>query len=63
MGLDDGARSIHEADCPPFEPGTSLDRRFTAEHVYRNSGEYRVRVTLRHASRLLAVASVTVGLH
>ncbi len=59
---DDGARSIHESDCPPFEPGTGLDRHFTAEHVYNRSGEYSVRVTLRRASRLVAAASVTVGL-
>jgi hypothetical protein len=59
---DDGTRSVREADCPPFEPGATLERHFTADHVYRRSGNYSVRVTLRRASRPVAAASVNVGL-
>jgi hypothetical protein len=59
---DDGARSIHETDCPPFEPGATLERYFTADHIYSHSGNYNVRVTLRRASRSVAVASLSVGL-
>ena len=56
---DDGGKSVQEADCKPFEPGvTKIDRRFTAEHDYRNAGIYSVRVTLRRAER--AIASTTV---
>lgn len=57
----DGARSAHEADCPPFEPGVELDRRFTAEHGYRSAGTYTVKLTMRRASRRLAVATATVN--
>lgn len=59
----DGARSTHEADCAPFEPGTELERRFSARHVFRRAGEYEVKVTLRRAERTLAAASVRVTVH
>jgi hypothetical protein len=58
---DDGSRSAHGADCPPFAAGTALERRFTAEHAFRSAGTYTVKVTMRRASRVLAVASATVN--
>ena len=30
---DDGGKSLHEADCKPFEPGTKIERRFTTELI------------------------------
>ena len=59
----DGGRSAHEADCPPFQPGMEMERRHSASHAYRRSGEYSVRVTLRRVGRPLAVACtvVTIG--
>jgi hypothetical protein len=59
----DGARSAHEGDCPPFEPGMAMTRRHTASHAYRQPGEYSLRVTLRRAGRSLAAATtfVTIG--
>lgn len=42
---DDGGKSIRESDCPPFEPGSVLERRFTAEHAYRSAGVYNVKVS------------------
>jgi hypothetical protein len=58
---DDGGKSVHEADCTPFEPGTThIQRRFTAEHDYRRAGAYRVKATMRRAGRTLASANVTV---
>lgn len=59
----DGARSAHEGDCPPFEPGMAMARRHTASHAYRRPGEYSLRVTLRRAGRSLAAATtmVTIG--
>ena len=56
----DGARSAHEADCTPFEPGMKLDRLFTARHDYVAPGEYDVRVTVRRASRSVAAATARV---
>jgi hypothetical protein len=57
---DDGGKSGQESDCPPFEPGMEMDRRFTAEHAYRRAGVYQVTVKLKRADRSVAVASTTV---
>ena len=42
----DGDRSVSEADCDPWEPGTKIERRFVKRHVFQRAGRYRVRVTL-----------------
>ncbi len=55
---DDGGKSVHEADCPPFEPGTKIERRYTAEHEYKVSGYYDVKVTMRRGDRTLAVQAI-----
>ena len=60
---DDGGRSAHQADCPPFKAGTALERRFTAEHAYSRPGVYNVTVHMMRASRPLAAASATVTVH
>jgi len=57
---DDGAKSGHGQDCPPFQPGTELERRFTADHAYRRAGVYNVRVRLMRGGRAVAVASTTI---
>lgn len=57
----DGERSLHEADCAPFEPGTPLERRFSARHVFREAGEFEVRLTLWRANRSVAMATVHVS--
>ena len=57
----DGARSVRESDCPPYEPGRELERRFSAEHGYRQAGDYQVTVRLRRANRSVAEASARVA--
>jgi hypothetical protein len=58
---DDGGKSVHEADCPPFEAGvTKIQRRFTAEHDYRRAGVYRIKATMRRTGRNIAQANVSV---
>ena len=57
---DDGGKSGQESDCPPFQPGMELERRFTAEHAYRSAGVYQVTVRLKRADRSVAVASTTI---
>jgi hypothetical protein len=58
---DDGGKSVHEGDCPPFMAGaTKIERRFTAEHEYRRSGVYTIKVTMRRANRSLAASNVRV---
>jgi hypothetical protein len=58
---DDGGRSVQESDCPPLEPGVAFERRYTAQHAFRQAGNYNVKVSLRKANRLIAVASATVS--
>jgi hypothetical protein len=59
----DGTRSAYESDCAPFEPGVAFDRFFSGRHAYRSPGAYQVRLTLRRATRTVAVASVAVTVH
>ena len=59
----DGNLSSQESDCEPFQDGSTVERRFTARHAYRAAGNYSVRLTLRRASRTVAVASVPVVVH
>lgn len=58
---DDGGRSAHGQDCPAYQPGTPLQRRFTAEHAYRRAGVYNVRVMLVRSGKPLATASATIN--
>jgi PKD repeat protein len=57
---DDGGKSVHESDCAPYEAGTKIERRFTAEHEYKVAGNYNVKLTLRHAERSFAAQTVKV---
>jgi hypothetical protein len=57
---DDGGKSVKEGDCLPFETGTKIERRFTADHEYRRAGIYTIRVTMRKAGRALAAASIRI---
>lgn len=57
---DDGGKSTQESDCPPYAPGTRIERRFTAEHEFRKAGNYNVKVTLRRTKRTFAVQTVRV---
>ena len=57
----DGARSVRESDCPPFQPGSEFVRRFSAEHGYRRAGEYEITIPLRRANNALAMASARVA--
>ena len=58
---DDGGKSVHEADCQPFEAGvTRIERRFTADHHYSKAGVYNVKVTMRRTNRPIATSSVRV---
>jgi hypothetical protein len=59
----DGNRSAQESDCEPFGPESTLERRYMARHAYGAPGNYSVRLTLRRASRTVAVATVPVTVH
>ena len=59
----DGSRSAQQSDCEPFTEGMTLERHFMARHAYLRPGDYEVKVTLRRASRALAVATTRVTVH
>jgi hypothetical protein len=59
--FDDGSKSVHEGDCPPFEPGkTKIERRFTANHVYDRAAVYIAKVTMRRSGKQFASQTVNV---
>jgi hypothetical protein len=59
----DGNLSSQESDCEPFQEGSTVERRFSARHAYHAAGSYNVRLTLRRASRTVAVASIPIVVH
>jgi hypothetical protein len=57
----DGTRSEARFDCEPFEAGTSeIRRRFSAEHIYRMAGDFRVQFRLKQKSRIVLSARANV---
>jgi hypothetical protein len=57
----DGGRSVTESDCDPFVAGeTEIERRFTARHHFKHSGNYQVMVRLKRVDRTVARVSVNL---
>ena len=57
----DDTRSNNSADCDPYEPGKSeIKRRFSADHVYRTAGDYRVQFRLKKKDKVIASATTSV---
>ena len=57
----DDTRSNNSADCDPYEAGKSqIKRRFTADHVYRTSGEYRVMFILKKGGKTVGAGNTAV---
>jgi hypothetical protein len=57
---DDDATSIQEIDCPPFEPGMKIERRFSTRHLYNRRGYYTIRLRLKNGGRTIASASAEI---
>ena len=58
---DDGGKSVHEADCPPFENGTTtIDRRFSQEHHYPRAGIYNVKASFKKSGNTFLATSIRV---
>ncbi|MBN2371489.1 MAG: hypothetical protein JXO72_13490 [Vicinamibacteria bacterium] len=57
---DDDATSIQEIDCPAFEPGMKIERRFTARHLYSRQGSYSIQLRLKNGGRTVASTSAEV---
>lgn len=57
----DDTRSNNSADCDPYEAGKSqIKRRFTADHVYRTAGDYRIQFRLKRKDKPIAAVSTSV---
>lgn len=57
----DGGKSVQESDCAPYEPGVSkIERRFSADHLYRRAFVYTIAVTLRRTRHSIAKADIKI---
>jgi hypothetical protein len=57
----DGTISESTEDCDPYEAGKStIRRRFSAEHTFRMSGNYKVVFKLKRKTKTIAATSVSV---
>jgi hypothetical protein len=57
----DGTMSEASADCAPYEAGkTTIQRRYSADHVYRESGAHRLQFRLKQRNRPVAATNTTI---
>ena len=57
----DGTMSESSSDCDPYVAGKSkILRRFTADHIYRQSGQYRLTFKLKQKTKQVAASSTNV---
>ena len=57
----DGTISENTTDCNPYEAGKSqIQRRFNADHVYRQAGTYRIAFRLKQKTRQVGGATASV---
>ena len=57
----DGTMSENSSDCDPYEAGKSrFQRRFSGDHTYRQSGEFKVAFRLKQKTKSVAAATTTV---
>ena len=57
----DGTQSESSEDCQPYEAGKStIRRRFSTEHVFKQSGSYQIFFRLKQRNRVVAATSTAV---
>jgi hypothetical protein len=57
----DGTISENSSDCDPYEAGKStIRRRYTADHIYRQQGQYRLTFKLKQKTKQVAASSTNV---
>src|SRR5687767_8559263 len=57
----DGTISENTSDCDPYEAGKStIRRRFTADHIYRQQGQFKVVFKLKQKTKQVAAVSTNV---
>jgi len=57
----DGTTSGSSEDCAPYEAGKStIQRKFTADHTFREGGDYEIAFRLKQKSRIVGYSKGTV---
>jgi hypothetical protein len=57
----DDQKSQSSEDCDPYKAGTSkIQRRYSGEHRFNDSGTFNVRFRLKQGTRVVATSSVIV---
>jgi hypothetical protein len=57
----DGTVSEASSDCEPYEAGKStIQRRWTSEHMFRQSGGYKIMFRLKQKNKAIAASSAQV---
>ena len=57
----DGNISSKSEDCKPYEAGkSSIERRFSAEHTFREDGNYEIAFRLKQKNRIVGYGKGTV---
>jgi hypothetical protein len=57
----DDLNSGNSEDCSPYEAGkSSIKRRYTAEHTYRNAGTYKLVFRLKQKDRVVGMGTTSV---
>jgi hypothetical protein len=58
---DDGTISENSEDCNPYEAGKStIRRRYSADHTFRLSGDYRLTFRLKQKDKVIASTTTTL---
>jgi hypothetical protein len=58
---DDGTISENSADCDPYEAGkSSIQRRYSADHTFRLSGDYRLTFRLKQKDKVISSTTTTL---
>jgi hypothetical protein len=58
---DDGTISENSEDCNPYEAGkSSIQRRYSADHTFRLSGDYRLTFRLKQKDKVISSATTTL---
>ena len=57
----DETKSTNSEDCEPYQPGKSqIQRRYSMEHIFNESGSFNVRFRLKQGNRVVANTSAVV---
>jgi hypothetical protein len=58
---DDGTVSEKSEDCDPYEAGkSSIGRRYSGDHTFRFSGQYRLTFRLKQKDKVVSSATTTI---